>query len=67
MIWKHQISNPNNIKFKIDKFDDSKYNGSYPRFSILYNENGEIHLISDDVKQLYGFVGWMNRISKFPI
>ena len=49
--------------FTINKFDSKIFNGDYPHFLILLNNNGEEHILSNEKKILEGFIGWRNRLS----
>ena len=51
------------IEFKMTLFDDSIFEGTYPRFVVLSNNIGEQHILSDDEETLKGFCGWKNRIT----
>jgi len=56
-------SYPVDIEFKMTLFDDSIFEGTYPRFVVLSNNIGEEHILSDDEETLKGFCGWKNRIT----
>ena len=58
-----EFNYPDNIKFTINKFNNTELNGDYKSFCELKNACNNTYILSNDNEKLKHFAGYINRLT----